>query len=188
MFIKLLPDEEKSHLLDLARLLALSDKPLLWDGKTKDELTSRSNIDALSIQQGELENELLSAFELSVTTSSSYRSVLFDEPIEEQLIEALKTFPFINMDSAESRVQAATVVLKTLLEKKKADEPTVPKIILLQLILFTLRDGNITNIEWLLLKEIQRYYQVQDFIFDDLLKRAEVLNSEINKTIALILE
>ncbi|PLY36051.1 hypothetical protein F164LOC_16770 [Pectobacterium carotovorum] len=187
MFIKLLPDEEKSHLLNLARLLALCDKPLLWDGKTKDELTSDSNLDALSIQQGEQENELLAELEHAVNTPTTWFSIAEDS-VEEKLIEALKKFPLIKMDLAESRVQAATMVLKGFLEEKKTDELAVPKVILLQLMLIALRDGSISNIEWLLLKEIQQHYKIQNFIFDDLLKRSEVLNSEISKTIALILE
>ncbi|MEE3664496.1 hypothetical protein V2I52_21645 [Brenneria sp. g21c3] len=194
MLIKLLPNDEKALLLDLARLLALCDKPLLWDGKTKDELTSDSDLNALSIQQGEQENELLSELEQSVKTPAlsiigiSATLWEWETSIESKLTEKLKAFPLTKIDAAESRVQAATAVLKTLLEEKRADLPTIPKIILFQLILIALRDGNISNIEWSLLKEIQLHYQLQDFIFKDLLDRAEVLNNEISKTIALVLE
>ncbi|PWC18956.1 hypothetical protein [Brenneria corticis] len=188
MLIKLLPDDEKALLLDLARLLALCDKPLLWDGKTKDELTSDSDLNALSIQQGEQENELLSELEQSVKTPDLSVIDISATSIASKLTEKLKAFPLTKIDAAESRVQAATAVLKTLLEEKRADLPTIPKIILFQLILIALRDGNISNIEWSLLKEIQLHYQLQDFIFKDLLDRAEVLNNEISKTIALVLE
>ncbi|MFE8145747.1 hypothetical protein RBA69_00580 [Brenneria goodwinii] len=206
MFIKLLPDNEKLLLLNLARLLAISDKPLLWDGKTKDELTSDSDLSALSIQQGALEKELLSELEQSVKTSQlptmslsaaigapaaaliNASTAFRGSSIENKLTEKLKAFPLTRIDAAESRVQAATAVLKTLLKEKQADDPIIPKVILLQLILIALRDGNISNIEWSLLKEIQLHYQLQDFIFKDLLERAEALNSEISKTIALVLE
>jgi hypothetical protein len=35
MLIKMLPDDNKALLVDLAVLLALSDNPLLWDGKAR---------------------------------------------------------------------------------------------------------------------------------------------------------
>ncbi len=75
-----------------------------------------------------------------------------------------------------------------MLEGKKTEDLATPKIILFQLFLVALRDGQISNIEWMLLKEIQLYYKLPDFIFKDLLDRAESLNSEMSKTLALILE
>lgn len=53
MLLKLLPEPDQKHLLGLAKLLALADKPLLWDGKTSDEFTSDTDLSALSIQEGE---------------------------------------------------------------------------------------------------------------------------------------
>lgn len=181
MLIKLLPDNDKILLLDLARLLALSDKPLMWEGKTKDELTADSNLSALSIQQGALENEVLA--DLENTIGKKIPSV-----IESELTEKLKNFPLAKMDLPESRVEAANTVLADLLEGKKTHVPATPKIMLFQLLLVALRDGKISSIEWSLLKGVQHHYQLQDFIFDDLLERAEALNSEISKTIALVLE
>ncbi|HCL3953840.1 TPA: hypothetical protein N2C02_004198, partial [Pseudomonas aeruginosa] len=61
-------------------------------------------------------------------------------------------------------------------------------VILYELLLVALRDGHISNVEWALLKEYQRHHQLEDFIFDDLLERAETLNQEISKTISIILE
>lgn len=71
MLMKLLSDEDKKHLLELAKLLAVSDKPLLWDGKTSNELTSGTNIDALSIQEGEQERELIADLEISAGVKST---------------------------------------------------------------------------------------------------------------------
>ena len=63
-----------------------------------------------------------------------------------------------------------------------------PKIMLFEMILVALRDGSISSIERELLKAFQHHYQIADFIFEDLLDRAEALNSEVSKTIALVLE
>ena len=65
MLIKMLPKPEKGLLLDLLQLLALSDNPILWDGKRYDELTSDTDLSKLSIQVDELERELISDLERS---------------------------------------------------------------------------------------------------------------------------
>lgn len=192
MFINMLPEEKKVLLVELARLLALSDNPLLWDGKAKDELTSDSNLNNLSIQKNALETELLEEM-AQYAPARSYPlpgilEVEWDKDTEKRLIEKLKGFPLSKIDEPESRIQAATSVLKAMLEGKKTEDLATPKIILFQLFLVALRDGQISNIEWMLLKEIQLYYKLPDFIFKDLLDRAESLNSEMSKTLALILE
>lgn len=193
MLIKLLSDPDKKHLVELAKLLALSDKPLLWDGKTSAELTSSTDLNALTILQSEQERELIADLELSAGTAvGDFSSVigwkLSRYEVEPRLIEALKVFPISAAEKPESRVRAASTLLKELLEGKKFDQPSVPKIMLFELILVALRDGNISSIEWALLKQFQQYHRLEDFIFDDLLERAEVLNQEISKTISIVLE
>lgn len=191
MLIKLLSNADKKHLMDLARLLALSDKPLLWDGKTSDEFTSSTNLNALSIQEGEVERELIADLEQSAGLAQRDLHIfpLFHSvDVRERLVEALKAYPIPKVEKPETRVQAATTVLKELLKDKQFELPTAPKVILFELLLVALRDGNISGIEWALLKEYQRHHQLEDFIFDDLLERAETLNQEVSKTISIILE
>lgn len=192
MFIKLLPNDKKALLLDLARLLAIADKPLLWAGKTKEELTADSDLNTLSFQHNEVENELITELEQSVKSPEpsafNFFSSAEENQIESQLTEKLKMLPLSKIDMPESRVQVAFEVLKTLLEKHENEAPAVPKIMLLQLILIALHDGHISNVEWALLKEIQLHYQLQDFIFKDLLERAEAMNHELSKTLSLVLE
>ena len=205
MLIKMLPEPEKGLLLDLLQLLALSDNPILWDGKRYDELTSDTDLSKLSIQVDELERELISDLERSsgqsLRGSSSFEGVLSGmlaaglrsgkaptSIVEEQLIAELKTFPIHKMELPETRVAAAKAVLDKLLEDQSKDRPEPPKIMLFDMILLALRDGSISPIEFELLKEFQHHYQIQDFIFEELLDRAESLNSEVSKTIALVLE
>ncbi|MDQ0702830.1 hypothetical protein QF043_001622 [Pseudomonas sp. W3I7] len=192
MLIKLLSDTDKRHLLDLAKLLSIADKPLLWDGKSADELTSGTNLDALTIQEGEQECELIAELEKSVGVSSEQMAFgnLFGRArdVKARLIEALKTYPVPKADKPETRVQAATSVLKEVLKSKTFELPTAPKVILFELLLVSLRDGHISSIEWALLKEFQQHHRLEDFIFDDLLERAETLNQEVSKTISIILE
>lgn len=207
MLIKLLSDSDKLHLIELAKLLALSDNPLLWDGKTVDEFTSDTDLSALTIQESELERELIAELEQSVGPRSailerersdnvadgllsinSFFSAWFPVDVGARLVNVLKTFPIPKAANAETRIQAATTVLKELLSGKTFELPTAPKVILFELLLVALRDGNISNIEWTLLKEFQLHHQLDDFIFDDLLERAETLNQEVSKTISIILE
>lgn len=206
MLIKLLSTEDRHHLVDLAKLMALADKPLLWDGQTPEEFTVNTNLNNLSIKEGESDREMITELErsagdrqsLSGIVSSSMFSNMFSSSgsstdasfmhVESRLIDVLKSFPLIKIKRPEGRVQAAAVVLKELLKAKQFELPATPKVILFELMLIALRDGNISNIEWALLKEFQQHHQLDDFIFDDLLERAETLNREVNKTVSIILE
>ncbi|WP_282396621.1 hypothetical protein [Pseudomonas sp. PS01298] len=192
MLIKLLSDADKHHLLDLARLLSIADKPLLWDGKSAEALTSGTNLDALTIQEGEQECELIADLEKSVGKRSDLTDFMafFGDSIsvKSRLIDVLKTYPVTKAGNPETRVQAATTVLKEILKGKSFELPSAPKVILFELLLVSLRDGHISSIEWALLKEFQQHHRLEDFIFDDLLERAETLNQEVSKTISIILE
>lgn len=191
MLIKLLSATDKKHLIDLAKLLALSDKPLLWDGKTSAQITAGTNLDALSIEEGTNERELIAEMEQSAGINQQVPTLGWPfrgSDVQSNLLEAIKAFPITQADRPESRVQAAKTVLKELLKNKKFDQPSVPKVMLFELILVSLRGGSISSIEWALLKEFQQHHKLEDFIFDDLLERAEVLNKEVNKTISIVLE
>ncbi|MGD9661117.1 MAG: hypothetical protein AB7U63_07575 [Porticoccaceae bacterium] len=225
MLIRLLSDPDKIILLKLANLLCLSDNPLHWDGKTSDELTSNSDFGALSIQENELESELLSDMlisaglpepDLSITNKEdeiAYKSIIrgYVSPtaaavatiagigrpksskktslsVQERLVETLKSFSVAKLEQPEIRAQASTTVLRELIKNHTFVFPSSPKIILYELFLVALRDGHISNIEWTLLREYQHHYGLEDFIFEDLLERAESLNQEMNKTISLVLE
>lgn len=197
MLIKLLSKVDQKHLLELAKLLAVSDKPLLWDGKTSDEVTASTDLSALSIQEGAQELELIADLERSAGLAEPDDPLLqrmsiwgYVDPMEvrNRLVEALKAYPIMQVEKPEIRVQAATTVLKELLKDKQFELPTAPKVILFELLLVALRDGHISSIELALLKEYQLHHQLDDFIFDDLLERAEALNQEVSRTIAIILE
>lgn len=194
MLIKMLSDEKKILLVDLAILLSLSDNPLLWDGKNKDELTSDSNLNNLSIKKEALEEELIKELEQYSASSTASSFVFFGESrntnstAEYRLLEKLKLYPLAVIDAPETRIQAAVAVLKIILSDEKIGDVAPPKIILFELFLVALRDGQISSIEWMLLKEIQLHFKIPDFIFKDLLDRAEALNNEMSKTLALVLE
>lgn len=188
MLIKLLPEPETKLLLDLAELLALSDNPALWDGKKYDELTSETDLSNLSIQINEQENELIADLEHSAGHPAHRESNWLTTSVKDRLVEQLKTFAVQKVELPETRVAASQAVLAQLLENQSTTRPETPKIMLFEMFLVALRDGTISSIEFELLKAFQRHYQLEDFIFDDLQERAEALNAEVSKTIALVLE
>lgn len=211
MLLKMLSEADKRHFLDLADLLIMADKPLLWEGKTSEELTSSTDLEALTIEKSEQDRDLMAELEQSAgmqrgggafSAGLSLPQIMMQKrknsfgftpsdnrsDVMNRLVDVLKTYPFIKMERPEIRVQAALSVLLELLNEKKYDLISTPKVILFELLLVALRDGKITSPELELLKEFQRHHHLEDFIYDDLLERAEVLNQEISKTISIIME
>ena len=107
---------------------------------------------------------------------------------EDKLLKVIKTFPLQIAEEPASRVSAANAVLKDILDGEEFDSPAVAKVMLFELMSMALCDGSISSIEFNLLKEIQHHCKLEDFIFDDILDRAESVNQEVSKTIAIILE
>lgn len=189
MLMKLLSRSDKQHLIDLAKLLAIADKPLRWDGKTRDQLTSSSDLDALTIVTGDAERELIEELVQSTGNASGFGTFFSSScDVERRLVDALKKLPMIAAEKPEYRLRAATGVMRELLQAAKFELPSTAKVVLFELFLVALRDGNISSVEWALLKEFQLHHKLEDFIYDDLLERAETMNQEVSKTISLILE
>lgn len=204
MLVKFLSQADKEHLLDLAELLSLADNPLLWDGKRKEEITSETNLNNISIQVVERESALIAELRSEGEKITSSRSSVGSFPnfavigsgsffsthsaVEERLIKKLKTLPLHAAEEPTNRAEAAKAVMKGLLEGKKFELPSVPKLMMFELMSMALCDGSISSIEWALLKELQHHHQLEDFVFDEILERAEIMNKEVSKTIAIILE
>lgn len=193
MLVKFLSKADKEHLVALAELISFADNPLLWDGKPKKEIGSKTNLENLSIQDEGRESALIAELKSEgVQISESFQFIGFgsieNSAVKNKLIDKLKKYPLQTVDETANRLSAASSVLRELLEGKKFDIPSVPKLMLFELISLALCDGNISGIEMALLKEFQKHHKLEDFIFDDILERAEIVNSEANKTIAIILE
>lgn len=190
MLIRLLPEQEKNLLINIAELLAFSDNPVLWDGKTYEELTADSDLSNLSIQVNEKENELIEELKHSAGATERWaRSAFYrDASIESRLVKNLKTLSIHKLQDDMARAGAAKMVLAELLENQEDFRPETPKIMLFEMFLVALRDGSISAIEQQLLLEFKELCKLPDFIYDDIKERAEVLNNEVSKTISLVLE
>ncbi len=198
MLTKMLSDFDKNYLIELANLLAIADKPILWDGKTLDELTSETDLSKISIQKGSIESELIeemsgSSLIVEPVKQQKYSVIgamagMFKGSPETRFLEKMKRIPVHKTEDPALRLEAAASVMREIMEGRKFDLPSVPKLILFELMLLALSNGVVTGIEWSLLKEVQHYYQFDDFIFDDLMERAKTMNVEMAKTISIILE
>lgn len=214
MFLHLLKEREQEEFMAIAQLICLSDNPLLWDGKTEDELTGESDLSKVKFQEVVAEEEILKGFARECG-KESYRSWLgartsaFDSiarqtekrtKVELALLDKIKTVPVFKQNAPEERLKAASVVLSELTKEvdntspfevikgSKDVSPSVHKIMLFELFALCLADGAISNVEMLLLKEFCRIYSIDDDLFADLLERAEASNHAIVKTMSIIFE
>ncbi|CAG9227362.1 conserved hypothetical protein [Paraburkholderia tropica] len=211
MLLKQLSNDDKRLFLRVAELLSLSDKPILWGGKRKEEITSTTNLSDIKIQRGERETLALEDLHLALqvsedkaepAASGSWANLgnlgnLFQQvaamaqganSIEYSLLARIKKLPLQTADDPAARASAALEILRDQLKEKKSILPSVPKLMLFELMMLALTDGAVSSIEWQVLNEFKHHYQIEDHIFDDLLARAELTYREAQKTIAIILE
>lgn len=189
MLIKLLSDQDKNYFFEMAELLSLSDKPLLWDGRAKDEITSQTNIGNVSLQKGAPETSVLSDWRLIKDQGGLDSTGLNNESkIEKKLIEKIKSIPLQSIEDPATRIQAALEIFRDIVKGSHFIQPSAAKLMLFELMLLALSSGTISNIEWQLLNEFKVTQKIEDFIFQDILERAETTHRETQKTISLILE
>lgn len=202
MLVKLLSEEDKAHFFQLAELLSISDKPLLWDGKAKDEVTSRTDMKKVSFAKGEAESKLLSDWSREVSgdkdmRATGYKQKLADilrgeaspTAVEKLLLDQLAGVPLHkNTEDSVERLNAVSAILHRLLEGTSATTPHAVRIVLYELMLMALAAGGISTIEYRFLEILKQHHRVDDRDFAEILERAESMYREVLKTIALVLE
>lgn len=199
MFLHMLSDKDKNEFLKIATLISLSDNPLHWQGRKLEELTGNVVLDTAEFLEIDSEKAILDSLirECGLDPSRSWAFVgfgrseeyIFSE-IQKQLLKKLVVLPLTNMNAQDERITAATAVLKELLHHAGIDLglPSVSKVVLYELMLLALADGEISAVEGALLKQVAQQIRLDDDTYDDLLERAESINREASKTLALILE
>ncbi|WP_404300072.1 hypothetical protein [Alicycliphilus denitrificans] len=205
MLTKLLSDEDKKRFLLFAELLSLADKPLLWDGKPKEEITAQTDINKLTIQKGAAETQLLAEWGWKNATPAlaTFATLLSTSPYETNLkglltspsqaetslIKLLKCLPLLeDTEDPAVRWNAVSAVLRELLDEHAFTNPYAIRIALYELMLLALADGIPSPVEYRFLEEFQRHHRVEDDAFREILERAENMYRETQKTIALVLE
>lgn len=192
MLVKLLSENDKAHFLKLAELLSIADKPLLWDGKTKDEVTPRTDMQKVSFAKGEAESKLLSDWlqEAEVgLTPWSFAAREKDTEVEQLIFEWLADIPLDkNTEISIERSIVVSEVLQSLLKEKPVITRHANRIMLYELMLMALASGEISSIEYSFLEIFKEHHKIDDIDFDEILERAKTTYREIQKTIALVLE
>ncbi len=210
MLLKLLSKQDKYDFILIAELLTICDKPILQDGKEiniiapeinfillPQQSTHSSNlfgnrgmlpsqhIPEFTIQKNEKEVALIEELK---NEGDGYINYTHSKSVEEKLLKQVSAYSLQNIQKPSTRMAAATAVLKELLTGKLSDFPSVPKIILFELMQVALFDGNISDIKLQLLNEFKHHSKLEDYVFDELLERAKVTIRELKKTIAIIFE
>lgn len=189
MLTKLLSDEDKKRFLLFAELLSLADKPLLWDGKPKEEITARTDMNSISIQKGEAEVRLLTEWGWKNNSWQFPGMGQMPSQIESNLIEFLKDLPIHNnTEDPAIRWNAVSTALRGLLDENTFTNTYAIRIALYEFMLLALADGIPSPVEYRFLEEFQRHHRVEDYAFREILERAENMYRETQKTIALVLE
>lgn len=216
MYLSVLSDRQKDQFLNFACLVSLCGGAVLWDGKKESELTGTTDLTKISINTSDGEKEaILSLAEECGHQDDDWRIKRRFENIEKALLEKIKLLPLSNQNDPSQHLTAATSILNDIESKgdaglnlegfifamstKISDQarttaeqepisPSVPKIMVYELMQFCLASGGFSSIKLLLLKEISRRIGLKDFLFDDLLERAESVQREIKRTTSIIFE
>lgn len=191
MLVKLLSEDDKAHFIKLAELLSIADKPLLWDGKTKDEVTPRTDMKKVSFAKGEAESKLLSDWHQEVRggAKAAFHFPRSTTEIEGLLLDRLANTPLHkNTGDSIERMNAVLAVLHRLLEGFPKTTRHAVRIMLYELMLMALAAGGISSIEYRFLEIFKQHHRVDDCDFSEIMERAETTYREVQKTVALVLE
>ncbi len=202
MYLHLLSDNSQEFFLNIARFVGMSDNPVLWDGKTEAELTGDTDLQKFSLKEVGQEKAILEQFgrecgkdPYPVGVSMATRRGMHD--IAEQLDDVwmefksrLKALPLGKQNDPEERIKASSAILEKLYSEESGAEfsSVESKVMLHELFLFALADGEISSVEDALLRKFADLFQIEEFLYDDLLGRAQSVNREAVRALSIILE
>ncbi|KRG85011.1 hypothetical protein H7691_04365 [Stenotrophomonas sp. CW117] len=205
MFLHLLSDDCQDLFLKIAHLVSISDNTLLWDGKTEAELTGDTNLQKVAVKEVEQEKAVLAQFARECGKDADewigglfverMSIAAFGEEMDEVWVafkKKLKSIPLGKQNDPEERIAVSFSVLEKLHATVEEDEieflPAEPKVMLYELFLLALADGDISSVEDALLRKFADLFQIEEFLYDDLLERAQGMNHEAVKALSIILE
>lgn len=195
MLLKQLSKKDRHIFLCTAQLLTLADQPLLWNGEPRSRTTMNTRFTNITIARSSARqaaiDELFSALDaterLSIVVDYAIQGPQPGE-IAAKLISELRLLPAKDENDPALRLKVANQLLAQVMKTDKAALPSVPKLMLFELMLLALTDGTISSVQWQLLVEFRHHYGLEEYIFDDLLMRAQCTHMETQKTLAIILE
>lgn len=189
MLLKHLSDDDKRTFLQVAELLSLADKPIVWDGKPR-LVTAYNKHAKASFQRSEDETTAIADLTALLLRSNGFflfRGVDLSL-VGGKIIARIEPMEPRSEDDPDIRSTVAVEVLQELLAGKESQLPSVPKLMLFELMMLALSVGSISEVQWRVLRKFGSLYQIEEFILDELLERAQSTHVEAQKNIALILE
>lgn len=204
MYLHLLSESSQELFLKTAHLVSISDNTLLWEGKTEAELTGDTNLQKIAVKEVEQEKAVLAQFARECgKDADEWVGGLFVEDVsivafgEDEMDSVwvafkkkLKSLPLGKQNDPQARIMVSSSVLEQLCAPEGEIEilPSEPKVMLYELFSLALADGEISSVEDALLRKFASLFQIEEFLYDDLLERAQGMNCEAVKTLSLILE
>lgn len=195
MYLHLLTEDEQSQLKALAAVLSFSDNEILWDGRRQDELTGETDLKKVAFVHVEQELLLLKAMEreaggLRIGANCDYDLQSFEHHIghvASSLLTGLRSLPISKQNSESERIRVSREAVDYLTHKIEIGSASL-RVMVLELMLLALADGEMSFIEGELIRGFAEANGLDGDSIDELLKHAENINREAAKTISIIFE
>lgn len=195
MYLHLLTDAQQNQLKMIAVVLSFSDNEVLWDGRRQDELTGETDLTKVAFVHVEQEFLLLKAMERE--SGGLVSGVNFDhaiwrferhiELVAGRLLSGLRPLPISMQNNVSERIQISRAVIEDLTRDTEIESAPL-KVMVLELLLLALADGEISSIEGELIRGFADAHGLDADTFDKLLGHAMDINREAAKTISIIFE
>lgn len=98
----------------MARLILIFENPLLWDGKTEDELTGETNLSNISIHISELQKKNWRALAQLCSGDAEWNG------IDDLFIEKIKSLRLTRQNDPEERLKIALEILHKPMVKRRS--------------------------------------------------------------------
>jgi hypothetical protein len=214
MFAHSLPYEKKRELLKIVRLLQVFEAPLLWGGKTEDELTGTTNLGDIKFN---ISDALKPVWENAARVYGDEKDLNDADStgIIKELLDRIRVLRIALQNDKDERLHVATSVLKTqilgssetendgglgerlsrIFEEKfsqKRESETLPsehsRKVLFEAMRLSFHGSALTDARRSLLQIVSMAYGIDGESFNELLAQAIALNKEIKRSINLVLE
>jgi len=191
-----LPAENSKDLSAVAALLCLVDQPLQQSASWED--VGLQEVSELTIAPDEKVVEFFSnAANASnvygtIIQNANYRSLNDFAEIKQELESAIKRLPFKKIiDPETGHRQAFSEVLRKIVEAFKGEaniQNSRIMVFALLLLALGLDKGDIAANRLMLVHEFSHCLEIEDDVFDDLLKHAAVMHTALKNTSTIIFE
>lgn len=209
MFAQSLPHTKKRELLKIVRLLQTFEAPLLWGGKTEEEITGNTDLSDISFKISDSLKELW-VNAVRIYGDDKDLSEKDSTEIIDKLLNEICGLRITRQSDKEERIKIATAILHGLINnspeldaqnawpfptiKSPVSEKSENSLIFLsrqsRIILFEAMrlSGVLTDAKRNLLQIASVAYGIDGESFNELLAQALALHKEIKRSVNLVLE